>query len=58
MDKDADLSNSPDRRIKNAERRSLDTVSHSSPARRYTIDRRTNTKDRRAAETTITVASR
>ncbi len=48
MDNNAGLSNIPDRRIKNAERRDLETVSHSSPVRRYTIDRRTGIKDRRA----------
>jgi hypothetical protein len=58
MDKNTDLSDNPDRRIKNAERRSLDTANHSSPVRRYTLDRRKNIKDRRTAETTIIVAPR
>ncbi|VAW51627.1 hypothetical protein MNBD_GAMMA05-1479 [hydrothermal vent metagenome] len=49
MDNNVGLSNIPDRRIKNAERRDLDMVSHSSPVRRYTIDRRIGIKDRRTA---------
>jgi len=49
MDNNGGLTKSPDRRIENAERRSLDAVSHSSPVRRYTIDRRSGIKDRRSA---------
>ena len=47
MDDNAGLTNHPDRRVKNSERRNLETVRHTSPVRRYTIDRRTCTKDRR-----------
>lgn len=49
VDNNPDLANIPDRRTKDSERRNLDMVSHSSPVRRYTIDRRTNTKDRRTS---------
>jgi len=49
MDNNGGLTTNPDRRIKDAERRSLDAVSHSSPVRRYTIDRRSGVKDRRTA---------
>ena len=47
MDNSSSLRSSPDRRVENAERRSLDKVDHSSPVRRYTVDRRSGTKDRR-----------
>ena len=38
----------PDRRV-NFDRRSLEAINHYSPVRRYTIDRRAGTKDRRSA---------
>ena len=49
MDNNAGLTHEPDRRTKNAERRNLDTINYASPARRYTIDRRTGVKERRSA---------
>jgi len=48
LDKKSGLTKTPDRRTKDSERRRLDLASRSSSVRRYTIDRRTATKDRRA----------
>ena len=49
MDNNAGLTNTPNRRAKDAERRNLESVSHTSPVRRYTIDRRMRAKDRRTS---------